>query len=254
MPGYRKLREIASGGQGNVHLGEDVDSGDKVALKYLTPIGKKSNSAEVQEERVRFLREVREQSRLSHPNIIPVLAFSGRGQRPWYAMPLAQASLEDCLQGEKRDVSWSLSVLHKIVDAMEYAHNEGVIHRDLKPSNVLLIDGDWKVSDFGFCRNLNSDSDQITKPASIVGTAFYAAPEQYDDAHAVGPTADVYAIGRILIHCLTWNRPPPGVHRLNELPPNFKDVVVRCVAEYPNQRFQELSELRAALDIASSAP
>ncbi|MGW3234141.1 serine/threonine-protein kinase [Streptomyces sp. CAI-17] len=248
MPGYKKLEEIGSGGQATVHLGEDVDTGEKVALKYLTPAGKKINSAEVQEDRIRFLREVREQSRLEHTNIVPVLAFSGRGQRPWYAMPLANGSLENYLESDKRDASWSVSVMHKVVDAMEYAHNEGVVHRDLKPSNLLLIKGEWKVSDFGFCRNLNSDSNQITRPASIFGTTFYAAPEQYDDAHAVGPTADVYAIGRILIHCLTWHRPPPGVNRLNELPPEFREVVVHCVAEYPHQRFQTMTELRAALN------
>jgi serine/threonine protein kinase len=252
MAGYKRMGRIADGGQATVYRARNVDTGDQVALKALRPSGKKANPAEVQEERVRFLREVKEQSRLRHSNIVPILDFSGRGQLPWYAMPLAQASLEDFLNGEKREISWVLPVMHRIIDAMEYAHNEGVIHRDLKPNNVLLIDDEWKVSDFGFCRNLNSESDQITKPATLVGTLFYAAPEQYDDAHSAGPTADVYAIGRILIHCLTWNRPPPASHRLNEIPSDFREVVLRCVAEEPSHRFQKLAELRAALKAASS--
>lgn len=248
MPGYRKLARIAVGGQATIHRGVDVDTGREVALKYLTPEGsKKSNPSALDKERIRFLREVREQSRLNHPNIMPVLGFSGRGQRPWYAMPLAKASLQDFLDSEKKEVNWCLNAIHKVIDGMEYAHGEGVIHRDLKPNNVLLLEAEWVVSDFGFCRNVNSESLRITDPEKLVGTLIYAAPEQFDDAHVVTATADVYAIGKILIHCLTWNMPPPGGNRLNEIPPQFKNAVLRCVAEDPSDRFQSMSELRESL-------
>ncbi|MCR3730719.1 serine/threonine protein kinase [Streptomyces umbrinus] len=225
-----------------------MDTGEAVALKYLTPEGsKKSNPAKFERERIRFLREVREQSRLEHANIVPVLGFSGRGQKPWYAMPLAKCSLQDFLDSYRKDVDWSLSVIHKVIDGMEYSHVEGVIHRDLKPNNVLLLEGDWAVSDFGYCRNVNSESMRITDAEKLVGTTIYAAPEQYDDAHVVNETADIWAIGKIIIHCLAWNMPPPGGNRLNEIPSQFKNVVLRCVAEEPADRFQSMSELRGAL-------
>ncbi|WP_172638897.1 serine/threonine protein kinase [Streptomyces tailanensis] len=248
MPGYRKLARIAVGGQATIHRGIDVDTGREVALKYLTPEGsKKSNPTTLDKERIRFLREVREQSRLNHVNIMPVLGFSGRGQKPWYAMPLAKASLQDFLDSERKEVDWSLNAIHKVIDGMEYAHTEGVIHRDLKPNNVLLLEGEWVVSDFGFCRNVNSESLRITDAEKLVGTLIYAAPEQYDDAHVVTETADIFAIGKILIHCLTWNMPPPGGNRLNEIPSEFKTTVLRCVAEEPVNRFQNLSDLRTSL-------
>lgn len=248
MPGYRKLVQIAVGGQATIHRGVDVDTGREVALKYLTPEGsKKSNPTTLDKERVRFLREVREQGRLSHVNIMPVLGFSGRGQKPWYAMPLATASLQDFLDLERKEVEWSLHAIRKVIDGMEYAHTEGVIHRDLKPNNVLLVNGEWVVSDFGFCRNVNSESLRITDAEKLIGTLIYAAPEQYDDAHVVNETADVYAIGKVLIHCLTWNMPPPGGNRLNEIPPAFKDTVLHCVAEDPADRFQNVADLRESL-------
>ncbi|MFD5833787.1 serine/threonine-protein kinase [Streptomyces collinus] len=248
MPGYRKLARIAVGGQATIHRGIDVDTGREVALKYLTPEGsRKAKPTKLDKERIRFLREVREQSRLDHPNIMPVLGFSGRGQKPWYAMPLAKASLQDFLDAGRREVEWSLGAIHKVIDGMEYAHAEGVIHRDLKPNNVLLLENEWVVSDFGFCRNVNSESLRITDAEKLVGTLIYAAPEQFDDAHVVNETADIFAIGKILIHLLTWNMPPPGGNRLNEIPSQFKPTVLRCVAEDPSDRFQNVSHLRESL-------
>ncbi|MFD8727587.1 serine/threonine protein kinase [Streptomyces sp. NPDC059611] len=252
MPGYRKLAQIAIGGQATIHRGVDVDTGRVVALKYLSSEGnKKTKLLDAEKERTRFLREVREQRRLSHVGIMPVLGYSGRGQKPWYAMPLAEASLQDFLNSERQEIDWSLGVVNKILDGMEYAHREGVIHRDLKPNNILTIEGNWVISDFGFCRNINSESLRITQPEKLVGTLIYAAPEQYDDAHIVGPTADIYSIGKILVHCLTWNMPPPGGSRLSEIPAEFKETVIRCVAEDPRDRFQNVSDLRESLRCAS---
>ncbi|XHL93391.1 serine/threonine-protein kinase [Streptomyces niveus] len=252
MPGYRKLAKIAVGGQATIHRGVDIDTGLRVALKYLTPEGnKKTSPTEAAKERTRFLREVREQSRLDHINVMPILGFSGRGQKPWYAMPLATASLQDALSSTNQGVEWALDVVHKIINGMEHAHNEGVVHRDLKPNNILYLENEWVVSDFGFCRNINSESLRITQPERLVGTLIYAAPEQFDDAHTVGPTADIYSIGKILIHCLTWNMPPPGGNRLNEISEALKPTVVRCVAEDPRQRFQKMSDLRESLLSAS---
>lgn len=248
MPGYRKLAKIEIGGQATIHRGVDVDTGQQVALKYLTPKGnKKTSPTEAAKERTRFLREVREQTRLEHVNIMPILGFSGRGQRPWYAMPLATASLQDFLNSTRQEFDWTLNVVHKILNGMEYAHNEGIIHRDLKPNNILFLENDWVVSDFGYCRNVNSESLRITQPERLVGTLIYAAPEQFDDAHTVEPTADIYSIGKILIHCLTWNMPPPGGNRLNEICAALKPTVIRCVAEDPGERFQKISELRESL-------
>ncbi|WP_329293832.1 serine/threonine-protein kinase [Streptomyces pseudovenezuelae] len=247
MPAYKKVKEIKSGGQAAVWRGRDMDTGQYVALKYLTVRGeKRPKSAEAEEERIRFIREVKTQQELSHPNITPVLAYSGKVHHPWYAMPLADETFEDCLKGPKRDVSWSLEVIHQVIDAMEYSHEQGVIHRDLKPSNILSINNSWLVSDFGYCRNLNSESIKMTQAKALLGTWFYAAPEQFDDAHEAGPPADVYAVGKILMYCLTGNPPGPYL-RLKGVSEPYKDVIVRCAAEEPEDRYQSMSALREAL-------
>lgn len=247
MPAYKKVQEIKTGGQASVWQGRDMDTGAIVALKYLTVRGgRSSGSSEAEEERVRFIREVKAQQELTHPHITPVLAYSGKVHHPWYAMPLADTTLDDYLKDPKRDVMKSLDALHQVIDAMEHSHNQGVIHRDLKPSNVLSVDGLWMVSDFGYCRNVNSDSIQLTQANAFFGTPFYAAPEQFDDAHEAGPAADVHAVGKMLMYCLSGQPPGPYL-KLKGIQKPYQDVITRCAAEYPEDRYESMNALREAL-------
>ncbi|MGW2161614.1 serine/threonine-protein kinase [Nonomuraea sp. NPDC001699] len=251
MPGYKKIKRIGSGGQANVWKGVNVDTGDIVALKYLQLQGdKRADAGTIAEERARFIREVRIQKGLDHPNIVPVLDYADKGYHQWYAMPLAEETLSEALKADSRSESWSLEIIHQVINAMEYAHGRGVIHRDIKPNNILRIGDDWLVSDFGFCRDLKSDSLLITKANTFLGTPYYAAPEQYDDAHLVGPTADVYAIGRTLLHCLTGKQAGPSL-KFDGVAAPFEYIIRKCAAEEPDDRYQSVAELRTDLIAAS---
>ncbi|MGW3346456.1 serine/threonine-protein kinase [Nonomuraea rubra] len=253
MPGYKKIERIGSGGQANIWKGKNVETGEMVALKYLSIRGdRRADAAKIEEERARFVREVRIQKTLNHPNIIPVLDYGDRGFHQWYAMPLAKETLNDTLRGPKRSEDSTLEIMHHIIDAIEYAHSRGVIHRDIKPSNILNVNGEWLVSDFGFSRDLLSDSLLITRAQEFLGTPYYAAPEQYDDAHSVGPTADIYAIGKTFLACLTGKHVGPYM-KLDEVAQPFATVIQKCAAEDPQSRYQSAAELRAALIKAREA-
>ncbi|MEV7638466.1 serine/threonine-protein kinase [Streptomyces rubiginosohelvolus] len=251
MSRYKKLKKIASGGQAEVYRGKNVDTGAIVALKYLTSSfssGRDGEVEEVEEARARFIREVKAQKSLRHPNIVPIYACAERAHKPWYAMPLAQDSLDDSFRSDRQSEEWVLDVIAQILDAIEYSHDRKVIHRDLKPSNILQIDGTWRVSDFGLCRFTDSDSAVLTRPKELFGTQFYSAPEQYDNAHDAGPPADIFSIGRILLQGLTWLPPTPYVSQhLASVREKFRPVLTKCLAEMPDSRYQRITDLRSAL-------
>jgi serine/threonine protein kinase len=119
-------------------------------------------------------------------------------------MPEAEMTLEDFIKRKPSgvDPTDAAEIVLTVIDAIEYAHEQGVYHRDLKPANILLLDGRWVVGDFGMCRDLTSDSTTITRSNTVVGTVAYIAPEQYDDGHVIDASADVYALGKVFIHLL----------------------------------------------------
>ncbi|QFY13165.1 protein kinase [Nonomuraea phyllanthi] len=251
MPGYKKIRKIGSGGQAVIWESKNIDTGEIVALKYLQLQGdRRTRAAEIEERRIRFIREVRIQKSLHHDNIVPVLAYSDRGHHQWYAMPLAEQTLQKYLEGPRRDIEWALEVIHQVIHGIQHAHDKGVIHRDIKPSNVLQIGNKWLISDFGFCRDLHSESMEITRSEKFLGTLFYAAPEQYDDAHEVGPTADIYAVGKTLLHLLSWKPLSPYL-KMEGVPDAFQGIIRKCVADSPDDRYQDIASLRTALLAAS---
>ncbi|MET8540282.1 serine/threonine-protein kinase [Kitasatospora sp. NPDC004799] len=246
MARFKKLAALDKGGQGVVWKAEAVGRSEGlVALKYLA-YEPGSSREERAKQKKRFLREVDSQSGLSHEGIMPVLACATNAAPPWYAMPLADGSLQKCLEGPPRPVSWVVSVMNEVLAAVEHAHENGVVHRDLKPNNILSLDGKWMVSDFGLCRRIDSKSAVITEKNRLVGTVAYAAPEQYDDAHGATFAADIFSLTKILIHLLTWQLPYPYA-RIEETPEKLHGFLCRGIAEYPEHRPQTVAEFRAGL-------
>lgn len=246
MPRFKRLEPLDAGAQGAVWKANRVGTEELVALKYLT-FEPGSSRDERSKRKKRFVREVESQRTLDHPGIMPVLACATDSSSPWYAMPLADGSLQKTLDGPRLPESWAIGVLKEVMDAVEYAHKHLVIHRDLKPNNILSVGGRWVVSDFGFCRRIDSDSAVITEKSNLVGTMAYAAPEQYDDAHEASEAADVYALTKILIHLLTWRMPFP-YSRIHETPERLHDLLERGLADDPLQRPQSVSEFRSELN------
>lgn len=243
---YEILARLGAGGMGVVYRARDQVSGEEVALKLLRQGMLHPQSV------ARFEREVALLSSLDHPGIAGVQASGtadeGAGPQPWLAMELVEgSSLLEHVAQNALDIPARVSLLASICDAVDHAHQRGVVHRDLKPSNILVTtDGQPQVVDFGIARSLDEDLDAtnlLTRPGELLGTLPYMSPEQAScDQQAVGSRSDVFALGAILYELLTGSRP----HELQGLP---LTEAVRVVTEVdPRSAAAIAPELRGDLD------
>jgi serine/threonine protein kinase len=176
------------GGQAFVYFGTDRFSGQRVAVKLARP-------SDWSRRRIR--REIEVQSKLEHPNILPIIGTDP--QKKWYAMREAQESLDDL--GSFQRSSWTrLRVgLFGVAEGIRYAHAQGYVHRDLSPGNVLIFPDRWVVADWGFVYMEPKTSPRMTQPLEHFGTPEFMAPELVADPRKASPPADVYAIGRLAV-------------------------------------------------------
>lgn len=236
--------EIGGGGFAVVHNAWDLvgPPGGPVAVKIL----RQAHALEP-EMVARFTRELQLMSRLSHPNVMPVIA-SGTDDRVglWYAMPLARGTLAEDLQNQlgQEDI---LEVMRDICGGLDYIHHNGILHRDLKPENVLrTMAGTWAIADFGLSRSVAESSIRLTGTADGMGSAFYTAPEQWLDAKNVTKAADIFSAGKVLQAMLVAGLPvddsvPPG---------RLGPVARRAFSQEPRRRHQSAANLLAAIETA----
>jgi serine/threonine protein kinase len=274
VPGYEVLTELGRGGMGVVYLARQTRLNRLVALKMLL---EGHDVGEVDLER--FRREARALARLQHPAIVRVYAVSEHDGLPFFSMEYCPGgSLEKRLQAGPLLPREAAEVIRTLAQALQAAHQAGVIHRDLKPANILLsppdagagapapapapLDASWalKVTDFGLARKL--DEPGQTETGAVLGTPSYMAPEQAGGRNKeVGPAADVYALGALLYECLT-GRPPfkaatvmetllqvlgeePVAPRqlLPGLPRDLETVCLKCLHKDPARRYPGAAEL-----------
>jgi serine/threonine protein kinase len=236
---YSKTNVIGNGGFGEVWLVKRDADGQAFAMKELLP-GVDDDAAK------RFSREVRILSTLNHPNIVKVIELQLQTTPQWYVMPLYHHSLKKELSTLIDDSARIRTIFGAILDAVEYAHAEGVIHRDLKPENILFnSDSDVVVSDFGLGRKLDAVSTRQTQTGFGMGTIWYMAPEQFSNAKAADERSDIYSLGRILYELYTG---PLVSHfqDISKLPRDIAFIVDRCTQHAPERRFQSVSELKTA--------
>lgn len=194
----------------------------------------------------RFRREVRMLSKLDHPNVIKVLGRHLRKEPYCYVMPLYEHSLKEKLGTMMDDESRIARVFTAVLDAMEYAHSEGVVHRDLKPANILMnSDSDVVVADFGIGLEIDGETTRQTLSGVPLGTQWYMAPEQWSSAHEADERSDVFALGRILEELYGGPFTERGV-RSTELPAGIAFLVERCTEDDPERRFQSVAGLKQA--------
>ncbi|QDU69767.1 WD40 repeat domain-containing serine/threonine protein kinase [Engelhardtia mirabilis] len=208
---YRILRRIGAGGMGVVYEAEQARPRRRVALKVLHPAH--AHGARLR----RFRREAELLARLHHPGIAQVYAAEtvdqGHGEQPWFAMELVEGlPLVDYAERAGLDRRARLELVAEVCDAVQHAHDRGIVHRDLKPDNVLVdAAGRPKVLDFGIARASETDallSTIHTGQGELLGTVTHMAPEQLGgDPTAVGPAADVWALGVILYELLSGRLP-----------------------------------------------
>jgi len=255
---YQIVRRLGAGGMGTVFEGIDRRVDMRVAIKLLHP-----HLAADASYRERFEREAHVAALLRSPYTVHLLDY-GFAQGFYYlVMQFVDGhTVADELAKGAMQPARALSIAADVARATEEAEARGVVHRDIKPENILLgTDGSVKVADFGIARQTYSTG--VTVPGGFVGTSAFAAPEQVDGT--VDTRTDIYAIGGTLFTMLTGHPPfaggplellrqhrdaAPPLEQLAHLPPMLGQIVGKCLAKRPAQRYQHPSELVGALERA----
>ncbi|MBN9516962.1 serine/threonine protein kinase [bacterium] len=204
IPGYEVEAVLGAGGMGVVFKARHLRLNRVVALKMAL-----AGAYAGAHERERFQREAESVAALRHPNVVQIHDIGDSLGKPYFTMEYVEGgSLAEKLAGTPLPARAAAALLAGLAAAVHAAHSTGIVHRDLKPGNVLLTaDGTPKVSDFGLARRLGGEAG-LTRTGTALGTPSYMAPEQArGTASAVGPPADIFALGAILYETLT-GRPP----------------------------------------------
>ncbi|CAA9349235.1 MAG: serine/threonine protein kinase [uncultured Frankineae bacterium] len=199
---YRLLSLLGRGGTAEVWRAEDEALARDVALKLVT--------VPTDDSAARAGEEARLLARLNHPGLVPVYdAGTDERGHPWVVMELVEGeTLADTLKRGPLPPARTAAIGSSLAAALAYVHGKGLLHRDVKPANILMgTDGRVRLTDFGIARLV--DSARVTSTGMMVGTASYLAPEQVA-GEPVGPAADVYALGLVLLESLTGQREYAG--------------------------------------------
>lgn len=205
-------REIARGGAARVFRAVDAD-GRPVALKVLHP------QLAVTVSGARFLREIRFLERLDHPHIAKLLHSGETDLLIYYVMTYIDGpTLREHIKTDGRlSVSDTRTIARDLLDALRYAHGEGIVHRDVKPENIVLSRSGPVLVDFGIARAAaEAATDRLTRSGIAVGTSSYMSPEQVEGNIDIDHRTDLYSLGCVLFECLT-GRPPFTAHREEDI-------------------------------------
>ena len=206
LPRYLIERELGRGGMARVYLGTDTKHNRQVAIKVMSP-----RLAEVGV--ARFLKEIKITARLHHPNILTLLDSGEVIGLPYYVMPYIEGeTLKGQIHRERQmEISTALRLAREIADALDAAHDLGIIHRDIKPANVLLENGRAIVADFGIARAVDEmGATGITATGLGVGTPGYMSPEQATGEKHIDKRSDVYSLGCVVYEMLAGEKPYTG--------------------------------------------
>ena len=259
FPQLEVLELIGQGGMGAVYRARQPTLDRIVAVKVL-PTGVEESPGFSQ----RFSREARALARLNHPNIVALYDFgqtSGRIGLFYFIMEYVDgANLRDIVRRGNLEPKQALAIVPQICDALQYAHDEGVVHRDIKPENILVDSkGRVKIADFGLAKLLDASggSDTITRDGEFMGTPLYMAPEQRETAHQVDHRADIYSLGVVFYELLTGDLPMGRFsvpsQRVN-VDVRLDEVVLRALEQEPERRYQQARDVKTEVETISTTP
>ncbi|MCE9582098.1 MAG: protein kinase [Planctomycetes bacterium] len=255
---YETTEILGRGGMAVVYKGMQQSLGRIVAIKVLPK--------EFSRDRQfvgRFHREAESVAKLNHPNIIQIIDKGEDGGTCYFVMEYVKGmSLGARLANKGVTFKELLEIGLQVCSALHYAHEQGVVHRDIKPANILLDDttGIAKVADFGIAQLAEKSTaiGTLTGDHMAMGTLDYMAPEQKRDAKNVDRRADVYSLG-VMLYEMSTGRVPMGIFdppsRINrELPKDFDVIVMKCLRDKPDDRFQSCMELSSAMASLPQSP
>ncbi len=256
FPDLEILELVGRGGMGVVYKARQKRLDRLVALKILAPkIGQDPAFAE------RFAREARAMAMLSHPHIVAVHDFGQTDGLYYFLMEFVDGvNLRRLLDAGKLAPEEALAIVPQICEALQYAHDHGVVHRDIKPENVLLDkEGRVKIADFGIAKLVGKEAKDLTLTGEgqIMGTLQYMAPEQIEHPLQVDHRADIYSLGVVFYQMLTGELPigrfaPPS--RKVQIDVRLDEVVLRALEKEPERRYQQASEIKTRMETIVGTP
>lgn len=261
FPQLEILGCIGRGGMGVVYQARQKALDRLVALKLLAPEQEKDAAfAE------RFAHEARALAALNHPNIVTVHDFGESGGFYYLLMEFVDGvNLRQAMQGSHLSPEQALAIVPPICEALQYAHEHGIVHRDIKPENLLMDkNGRVKIADFGIAKMVGRSETEtpggVTEgPRStlIAGTPHYMAPEQRSTDARADHRADIYSLGVVLYELLAGELPatqlqPPS--QRGTMDARLDEIVARALQQSPENRYQTIAEMRTHLATLSSVP
>ena len=262
---YRIQGVLGRGAMGLVYDGLDPGLGRRVAIKTI--LTRKLDAEAARMVAVRFEREVRAVARLNHPNIVQVYDFGAEGELAYIVMEFVEGrELKSYFDaGERFELATSLRLMSELLDALELAHEEGIIHRDIKPANVLIdARGHAKLTDFGVARVNEPEGSQAeaTRVGAMVGTPAYMSPEQMQ-GQRIDRRTDLFSAGIVFYQLLTGQKPFEGTQwglakkiieddpvwpsAIAQVSPAFDRVVARALAKQAERRYPSARKFADAL-------
>jgi len=259
---YAIERELGEGGMATVYLATDRKHDRKVALKVLRPELAAVLGAE------RFLQEIKTTAQLQHPHILPLFDSGEVDGFLYYVMPYVEGeTLRERLDRETQlSIEEAVRITLEVTDALQYAHDQGVVHRDIKPENILLNNGRVMVVDFGIALALSAAAGgRMTETGLSLGTPHYMSPEQATADKNVDRRSDVYSLGCVLYEMLTGDPPHtassaqaiivkivtdvarPVTDMRKSVPPNVAAAVAKALEKLPADRFDSAGAFADAL-------
>jgi tRNA A-37 threonylcarbamoyl transferase component Bud32 len=259
FPQLEILECLGRGGMGVVYKARQKSLNRFVALKLLAP-----ERADDPQFAARFEKEAQALAALNHPNIVGVYDFGQAGGFYFLLMEFVDGvNLRQAMQAGRFTPEQALAVVPPVCEALQYAHEHGIVHCDIKPENLLLDkEGRVKIADFGIAKMLGSDNDAVVReegtqrgtPASAAGTPQYMAPEQREH-HVTDHRADIYSLGVVLYEMLTGERPKDNI-----VPPSKRvqvdiridEIVLRALEKTPELRYQTAGEFRTQVEAVTN--
>ncbi len=268
FPDLEILELIGKGGMGAVYKARQKKLDRIVALKILPPdIGQEPAFSG------RFTREAKALAKLNHPGIVTLYEFGETNGQFYFLMEYVDGvNLRQLLHGGRISAREALAIVPQICDALQFAHDQGIVHRDIKPENILLARrGRVKVADFGLAKIMEGRDVALRRPARsspraeptvpdagrLMGPALYMSPGQIQAPGEVDHRADIYALGVVFYQMLTGELPGRKIEapsKIVSIDVRLDEIVLRALEQKPELRYQQVSEVKTMVETIAASP